>query len=942
MGLELKRTTILAIALFILVSNLFSSDSKKPLSKTDNQAIGILENYCIDCHDEETKKGNFDLSYFIANHEENLHLVFENLITGKMPPVNKQRPSQTEQEKILHWLSKKQNNHSINDYRRTSRHEFVYSVNDLLGVRLDLAENIPEDRGTNDFDSNRKILLTKEALDSYFSAADEMLDFALPEKGFPNEKIWLTNSIKDSHDTYSIYTQNYEDGILFSWTRANNGNNYSFFYDHFEPPVKGWYELTFDAKKLGQFDEDVSILVYSGKYYFADDRPQPQRLLGVISLANKELQSHTIRAFLHPGENVSVHCYSKHTFRQKKGRDGAFIKQLKVKGPVLEKWPPKSYNKILDGIEISFEEKKAIKAPIYQTRLKAIGGSLSVSSEQIGMEKEKMQDGSNRTFWHSRFSPIVAEPPHFVIIHNKEHKEIHGLSYSKWTGGNGNGQVKAYSVYLSDDEINWGRPIIKGKLDTLRSYEQKIIFPQKTNRSFIKFEVTDAVSLDGKSIASIGKLDVITSVNDPTLRSKISILSKSEKDLKRVIRNFAESAFSTDLTDDNLSPYYNVSLLSYRNEGHFLNAVKAGLKSIICSHRFLLAPGEHSNKYYETVSKLSRILWLSVPDQELLDLARSANLETETIRQQIDRMLKDEKSKRMIHSFCSQWLNLRSFDKVSPSLKLYPEYNDILNHYLPIETETFINHLIQDNLNINNLIHSNFAFLNQRLAQHYDIKGITGQKIRKVSLPEDSVRGGLMTMGSILKVTADGFDTSPILRGAWISKNIVGNTLSPPPENIVAIEPDHSNNRNLKEQIEAHKNNKACYSCHKSIDPYGFALENFDATGKWRTQYKIEKPHRGTFQFTLGGYYNLSQRVDSSGTAENQKFDNISDLKKIIISDHKRIAYSFIKKFFEYANGYQPSLSERLDLFALIPNNPKNCKTKDLITEVLMYSLRER
>lgn len=942
MKLGLKRATILAIAVFILVSNSFSSDSKNLPPETENQAIEILENYCIDCHDEETRKGNFDLTDFISNREEKIHLVFENLITGKMPPVNKKKPSQKEKGKLLDWLSKKETNQSINDYRRTSRHEFVYSVNDLLGVELDLTKNIPEDRGTNDFDSNRKILLTKEALDSYFSAADKMLNFALPENGFPDERIWLTNSIKDSHDTYSIYTQNYEDGILFSWTRANNGNNYSFFYDHFEPPVKGWYELTFDAKKIGQFDEDISILVYSGKYYFADDRPQPQRLLGVISLANKELHSHTIRAFLNPGENVSVHCYSKHTFRQKKGRNGAFIKQLKVKGPLLKQWPPASYDKILDGIQISYDEKKPIKTPIHQTRLKAIEGSISVSSEQIGMEKEKMQDGSNRTFWHSRFNPTVAEPPHFVIIHNKKHEEIHGLSYSKWTGGNGNGQVKAYSVYLSDNKINWGKPIIEGKLDTLRSYEQKIIFPQKTTRPFIKFEVTDAVSLDGKSIASIGKLDVITSVNDPILRSKISILSKSEKDLKRVIRNFAESAFSTDLANEDLLPYYNVSLSSYRNDGIFLNAVKAGLKSIICSHRFLLAPGEHSNKGYEIASKLSRILWLSVPDHELLSLAKNTKLDTETIRQQIDRMLKDEKSSRMIHSFCSQWLNLRSFDKVSPSLKLYPEYNDILNHYLPIETEAFINHLIQDNLNINNLIHSDFAFLNQRLAQHYDIKGITGQKIRKISLPEDSVRGGLLTMGSILKVTADGFDTSPILRGAWISKNIVGNTLSPPPENIVAIEPDHNTNRNLKEQIEAHKKNKTCYSCHKSIDPYGFALENFDATGKWRTQYKIEKPHRGTFQFALGGYFNLSQRVDSSGTVENQKFDNISDLKKIIISDHKRIAYSFIKKFFEYANGYQPSLSQRLDLFALIPNNPKNCKTKDLITEVLMYSLKEQ
>ena len=212
----------------------------------------------------------------------------------------------------------------------------------------------------------------------------------------------------------------------------------------------------------------------------------------------------------------------------------------------------------------------------------------------------------------------------------------------------------------------------------------------------------------------------------------------------------------------------------------------------------------------------------------------------------------------MIDSFCSQWLNLRSFNKISPSLKLYPNYNDILNHYLPIETKKYLNHLIQNNLPVTNLIDSDFAFLNQRLAQHYGIENITGQKIRKVSLPSKSPRGGLLTMGSVLKVTADGFDTSPILRGAWVSKNIVGNTLSPPPENITAIEPDHSETKNLKEQIEEHKKNKGCFACHKSIDPYGFALENFDATGQWRTNYKIMKPHRGTFQFKLGGYFNMA------------------------------------------------------------------------------------
>ena len=192
----------------------------------------------------------------------------------------------------------------------------------------------------------------------------------------------------------------------------------------------------------------------------------------------------------------------------------------------------------------------------------------------------------------------------------------------------------------------------------------------------------------------------------------------------------------------------------------------------------------------------------------------------------------------MIHSFCDQWLNLRSFNKVAPSLKLYPLYNDLLNHYLPLETEAYLNHLIQENLPVGHLIDADFSFLNQRLAQHYGVEGVIGQQLRKVPFGPEVPRGGLLTMGSILKVTADGFDTSPIRRGAWVSKNIAGNTLAPPPEEVKAIEPEHGKEAAaLREQIEEHKTNPVCYACHKSIDPYGFALENFDATGQWRTQY---------------------------------------------------------------------------------------------------------
>ena len=420
-----------------------------------------------------------------------------------------------------------------------------------------------------------------------------------------------------------------------------------------------------------------------------------------------------------------------------------------------------------------------------------------------------------------------------------------------------------------------------GELEIRLANEQPVLFPKPTTSRFIKFMVTDAFTLDGRSLASIGKLDVMTVLPAEGSRLPVAVSSESVDDLKKVIRRFAQKAFSSNLTDEELAPYYQVSLYSFKEQGNFVAATKVGLKAVICFHRFLMAPGEHENRSYGIAADLARILWLSVPDVELLSLSKTEKLYAQTIPAQIERMLKDEKSRRMIHSFCDQWLNLRSFNKVTPSLKLYPLYDDLMNHYLPLETEDYLNHLIQENLPVGHLIDSDFSFLNQRLAQHYGIEGVIGQQMRKVTFAPEVPRGGLLTMGSVLKVTADGFDTSPILRGAWVSKNIAGNTLSPPPESVKAIEPEHGKEAaTIREQIEQHKNNKVCYACHKSIDPYGFALENFDATGQWRSKYRVKKPHSGTFQFRLQGYHILAGDVDAAGEIDKSKFETCSDSRR--------------------------------------------------------------
>jgi hypothetical protein len=758
-------------------------DAASPSDPSIQTAAALFENYCFSCHDEDGKKGDLDLSASLRSTDFDGNLAFENLITGKMPPSDKKQPTSAEKNAMLAWLAARQPAAPGHDFRRISRHEFVRSVNDLLETEMDLSATIPDDRGTYDFDTDRRIQLTSEQMSATSAVGDEMLDFAFPADHFEPEHVWTTNAIKESHETYRIYARKHEEGMLFSWTRSNNGSFYSFFYDNFEPPVKGWYELTFDAAKMGDFPEDISIMVFAGKYFIADDRPQPQRLLDVISLGTKTVGPHTVKAFLNPGENVSVHCYSPHTWRQTEGNQGAYIKQLKVRGPVYDQWPPKSYQTNFPGLAMTPAERC------------------------------------------------------------------------------------------------------------------------------------------------------------PTPNAPAITIAGGENEMREVIRRFAGRGFVCNLSEHELAPFVQVSLDHLKAHGDFVTAAKVGMKAVISSPRFLLMPGASANQSQKRAASLSRALWLSVPDSRLAEMAAADKLSGPLLKQEVQRMLADPKSGRMIHSFCGQWLNLRSLNKISPSLKLYPLFDELLNHYLPLETEAYFAHMIEADLPVTCLIDSNFTFLNQRLAEHYGIEGIIGQQLRKVELPADSPRGGLMTMASILKVTADGFQTSPILRGAWVSKNIVGTVLSPPPPNVGTIEADHAATQTLKEQIEKHKKNKSCFACHKSIDPYGFALENFDATGRWRTRYSLELPHGGTFSYTPDGYFKLAGNVDPSAEINGTVFSDVIGLKKFLSADHKKLAYLVARKFFEYATGQKPDLHQRLELWSMIPDKAENCRLRTLLVDVLVYAM---
>jgi hypothetical protein len=318
-----------------------------------------------------------------------------------------------------------------------------------------------------------------------------------------------------------------------------------------------------------------------------------------------------------------------------------------------------------------------------------------------------------------------------------------------------------------------------------------------------------------------------------------------EECAKRILANLARRAFRRPVDDEDLKP-----LLDFyrkgRAEGDFEAGIEAALSALLVNPQFLLrierdpsgvAPGTaYRIAPVELASRLSYFLWSSMPDDELLDLAESGELgRSEVLDAQVRRMLADERSRSLVSNFAGQWLYLRNLESVIPDMRLYPDFDDNLRQAMRLETELLFADVVREDRSVLDLIKSDYTYLNERLAKHYGIPHVYGSRFRRVSLDEGSHRGGLLRHGSILAVTSYATRTSPVIRGQWVLKNLIGMPPPPPPDNVPPLE-DNTVAAHLpvRERLKQHRANEACASCHQMIDPPGFALENFDAVGRWR------------------------------------------------------------------------------------------------------------
>jgi Protein of unknown function (DUF1592)/Protein of unknown function (DUF1588)/Protein of unknown function (DUF1585)/Protein of unknown function (DUF1595)/Ca-dependent carbohydrate-binding module xylan-binding len=316
----------------------------------------------------------------------------------------------------------------------------------------------------------------------------------------------------------------------------------------------------------------------------------------------------------------------------------------------------------------------------------------------------------------------------------------------------------------------------------------------------------------------------------------------------RVIEAFARRAFRRPVTDDEIRRFRDLAL--QRAGGDIERGIRDALLAVLVLPSFIYREeataqasttgGKSLISDFALASRLSYFLWASMPDERLLQLATAGTLR-ENLGSEITRMLASEKSSSLVKDFAGQWLQIRDLDVITPDAKLFPQFDSRLAGDMRAETEHLIDHIIRGNLPVRTLIDADFTFLNERLAAHYGYPNVSGAEFRKVPLA--SPRRGILGHASVLTLTSHPTRTSPVIRGKYILDNILNTPPPPPPQNVPPLEASRAEGRNLplREQLERHRSDPACSSCHALMDPLGFGLENFDAIGRWR---ESENGHR--------------------------------------------------------------------------------------------------
>ena len=405
----------------------------------------------------------------------------------------------------------------------------------------------------------------------------------------------------------------------------------------------------------------------------------------------------------------------------------------------------------------------------------------------------------------------------------------------------------------------------------------------------------------------------------------------SSRRVESLLKDFSSKAFRRPVKKSELKQLAIFYQKRLRDGSDDFQAFKDTLKRILCSPGFLyLHETKDKNGHlsdYALASRLSYFLWSSMPDEELLKLASRKRLKYKgVLKKQVQRMLRDPKADTLVKIFVDSVLTLKDLGSQPPDrgdFKIYYERN--LQKYMYEETRSFVDYMLKENRPISDLIDADYSFINEPLSELYGYDDVQGLDMRKVSI-EDPARRGLLGHASILTVTANGIDTSPVIRGVWVLENLLGTPPSPPPPDVEPFDPDTRGAVSLRDQLEKHRQNPTCYECHRKIDPLGFALESFDPIGRWRSAYDN----------------NIS--VENSGSLpDGSSFHTVAEFKEVLLSRQPQIARALTNKLLALATGRHMEPGDRREIDSILAKLKKRGNGfRDLIDEIVLSEVFQR
>lgn len=412
-------------------------------------------------------------------------------------------------------------------------------------------------------------------------------------------------------------------------------------------------------------------------------------------------------------------------------------------------------------------------------------------------------------------------------------------------------------------------------------------------------------------------------------------------DIQSALQKFMTQAYRRPVYEDEVAPFYALAQETiHRKKKSRKDGLYTALKAILVSPDFLYHRMETDDSgrldALSIANRLSYTLWSSVPDSRLYDLVNRGELLDRTIqKQEIQRMLNDPKTDQFIKGFVQSWLRLDKLGLMSPdSTKYYNYYKEGLEEAMRTETELFIKDHLVNNLPVLNILNSEETFVNQSLAKHYGMDDVKGVHFRKVKFDDSSHRGGILGHASVLTLTSNGVETSPVTRGVWVLESILGMTPPPPPPDVEVLDPDIRGAVTLKERLKKHREVESCADCHSKIDPYGFPLELYSPIGEYRPNYfrtRVWNRHKNTLRAST------TKKVDArSKLPSGEKVATLSELRESLMKNKDKFSKMLVEKLLIYATGREMTYKDSAEIELLASRRPpESYGFRDMVVDIL-------